>query len=350
MSAADLVTTTPVGLACTDGGFHIDPWGAAPVAVVTHAHGDHLRPGSGRYLVAAPGAALARRRLPPGATLEAVPYGQPLRLGATTVSLHPSGHVLGAAQVRIAHDDGRTWVVTGDWKRERDPTCAPLEVVPCDVLVTEATFALPIHRWPEAEAVAEEVLAWWDACATRGRCAVLFCYALGKAQRLLALLASLTDRRVWLHGAMAGLVDDYRAAGSVLLPTALVRDAPRGTSFRGELVLAPPSAHRSPWLRRLGELETGLASGWMRIRGVRRRRAFDRGFVLSDHADWPALTWLPGACGARRLLATHGHADVLARWAREAGLEADVLATEFEGEGDVYTGALEPPDTPEAPA
>jgi putative mRNA 3-end processing factor len=337
----DLITASPTGLRCALGGFHVDPWGAVETAVVTHAHSDHLQAGSARYVCAAPSAPLLERRLPPGARIEAVPYGAPFTLGEVTVSFHPAGHVLGSAQVRLAARD-RVCVVTGDFKRAPDPTCAPFEVVPCDTLVTEATFALPIYRWRPPGEVARDVRAWWDACRARGRAAVLFCYALGKAQRLLAELAALTDRTVWLHGAIAPIVDIYRSAGVRMLPTALVSEAPKGSALAGELVLAPPSAHRSPWLRRMGEQETALASGWMRVRGIRRRRGFDRGFALSDHADWPALLATARETGARRVLVTHGFAEPLVRALRELGLDAEALATEFQGEGDLYPGFLEP--------
>lgn len=339
----DLLRPSPEGLACGAGGFHVDPWGPVETAVITHAHADHLRPGAGRYLCAAPSAPLLARRLPEGARIEPLPYGAKVTLGDVTVSLHPAGHVLGSAQVRLERG-GQVWVATGDFKRAPDPTCAPFEVVPCDVLVTEATFGLPIFRWRPAGEVAREVLAWVEACAARGRAAVLFCYALGKAQRLLAelALAGRGDRPVWLHGAIAPLVDAYREAGVGLPPCAVVTAAPAGARFAGELVLAPPSAHRSPWLRRLGEQETALASGWMRVRGIRRRRGVDRGFVLSDHADWPALLRTARETGARRVLVTHGHAEPLARALREAGLDAAALPTEFQGEADFHAGFLEP--------
>lgn len=337
----DLLASSSAGLFCAPGEFHVDPWAPAGTAVITHAHADHLRAGCERYVCATPSVPLLQRRLPPGTPIEGVAYGEPLQLGEATVSLHPAGHVLGSAQVRIAAR-GRVWVATGDYKRAPDPTCAPFEVIPCDVLVTEGTFALPIYRWRPAGEVVRDVLTWVERCAARGRAAVLFCYALGKAQRLLAELAALTDRTVWLHGAMAPLVSVYRDAGVRMVPTALVTEAPRGTRFAGELVLAPPSAHRSPWLRRLGELETALASGWMRVRGVRRRRGVDRGFVLSDHADWPALLRTVRETGARRVLVTHGHGEALSRHLREQGLEAEALSTEFQGEADVYAGFLEP--------
>ncbi|MCO5172074.1 MAG: ligase-associated DNA damage response exonuclease [Planctomycetes bacterium] len=344
MDDDDLLTPTPEGLACPAAGLHVDPWGPVDTAVITHAHADHLRPGAARYLCAAPSAPLLARRLPAGAAIEAVPYGARVPLGGVTLSLHPAGHVLGSAQVRLERG-GEVWVVTGDFKRAPDPTCAPFEVVPCDVLVTEATFGLPIYRWRPAAEVVGEVVAWVRGCGERGRAAVLLCYALGKAQRVLAELAALEawgERRVWLHGAIAPLVEAYRAAGVRLAPTAVVGDAPRGARFAGELVLAPPSAHRSPWLRRLGEQESALASGWMRLRRERRRRGVDRGFVLSDHADWPALLRTARETGARRVLVTHGHTDALVRALGEAGLDAAALPTEFQGEADFHAGFLEP--------
>jgi len=333
-STTDLVVTTPTGLHCAAGGFYIDPWEPADLALITHAHADHARPGSASYVCAEPGVPLLRRRLGESASIRGVAYGEPLTLGEARVSLHPAGHVLGSAQIRI-EVRGQVWVVSGDYKRAPDPTCAPFEVVACDVLVTEATFGLPIYRWAEPSSVAAEILAWWDACRERGRAAVLFCYALGKAQRILAELASLTDRRVLTHGAIEPLLEIYRAAGVRLLPTEPVAETKRGRSFAGELILAPPSAGGSPWMRRFRERETAFASGWMRVRGTRRRKGYDRGFVLSDHADWPALLRTVEETGARRVLATHGHAHELARYLRERGLAAEALATTFEGEADV---------------
>jgi hypothetical protein len=169
------------------------------------------------------------------------------------------------------------------------PTCAPFEVVPCDVFITEATFGLPIYRWPDTGEVARDIVAWRDECAARGETAILYCYALGKAQRLLAELAAHTDRPAFLHGAIETGTAIYREAGIPMLETRRIADEPRGSDFAGELVLAPPSAAGSPWIRRFRHAQQGFASGWMRIRGNRRRRNYDRGFVVSDHADWPAL-------------------------------------------------------------
>ncbi len=329
----DLLTSSAAGLQCQAGGFHVDPWGEVPLAVVTHAHADHLRPGSAAYICAEPSVPFVRKRLGEEATVRGVPYGEKLRLGQVTVSLHPAGHVLGSAQVRIEAGDA-VWVVSGDYKRATDPTCAPFEVVPCDVFVTEATFGLPIYRWQEPGRLAADILEWWDAGRAAGRACVLFCYAMGKAQRILAELARLTDREVRVHGSVEALTELYRARGAPMLPTRRVAEEKRA-AFEGALVLAPPSASGSVWMRRFGDAETAFASGWMRVRGTRRRKGHDRGFALSDHADWPALLRTVEETGARRILVTHGYAEELARYLRERGADATVLSTPFEGEADI---------------
>ncbi len=327
-----LVTVTPQGLFCEPGGFYIDPWHPVERALLTHAHGDHARSGSQRYLAASPGRGLLRKRL--GVEVDTLEYGERLTVGDTTVSFHSAGHVLGSAQIRIEHR-GEVWVVSGDYKRTPDPSCEPFEVVRCHTFITEATFGLPIYRWDDPRRVAEDVLRWWDGNREAGRASVLFCYALGKAQRLLAELARLTDRTVYLHGAVAPLVACYREAGVHMLPTQLVSDVEKGKSFAGALVLAPPSAGGSTWMRRFGEHEQGFASGWMRVRGNRRRRGFDRGFVLSDHADWPELLRTVKETQAERVLVTHGFQDPLARYLREhQGVDAAPLSTPFEGEAE----------------
>jgi putative mRNA 3-end processing factor len=274
---------------------------------------------------------LLARRFGESVTIETLPYGRPLRLGDTTISFHPAGHVLGSAQIRI-EGPGAVWVVSGDYKRVPDPTCTPFEPVQCDVFVTESTFALPIYRWDPASDVVADLHAWWMANGERGLTSIVFCYTIGKAQRLLAELAALTDRPVLVHGMLLPAIEVYRAAGVRMLPVQPLVERPRGTSLAGELVLAPPSARGTPWMRRLGDLSDALASGLMRVRGVRRQRAYDRGFVLSDHADWPGILATVAATGAGRVLATHGHADVLARYLREQGLDAGVLRTAWEGE------------------
>lgn len=316
-----LLDPRPEGLYCPAGGFYIDPAEPVAQAVVTHAHGDHARQGNARYHVARAGLGLMRERLGEPALIEAYDYGEPFTLGEVQVSLHPSGHMLGAAQVRMEHA-GRVVVVSGDYKREADPTCTPFEPVRCDTFVTESTFALPVYRWPPMAQVIEELLAWWDDCARRKVAAVLFCYALGKAQRLLAELAPRVDRVVYLHGALLRLTQLYRDAGVALPPTQPLEEDARGAALAGELILAPPSAAGSLWMRRFPNASTAFASGWMRIRGNRRRRGYERGFVVSDHADWDGLLRSVRDSGARRIYVTHGDGDALVRHLREQGLDA----------------------------
>jgi putative mRNA 3-end processing factor len=319
------------GLFCEAGGFYIDPWKPVERAVISHGHGDHARWGSGAYLGAAASVPILRRRLGEAAVIEGVPFGETVRIGEAAVSFHPAGHILGSAQVRV-EKDGEVWVFSGDYKRAADPTCEPFEPVACHTFITEATFALPIYRWDPSAAVAREVWEWWEANREAGRASVLFCYALGKAQRILGELARITDRTVFVHGSVEPLNEAYRSAGVEMLPTRPVAETTRGQSFAGELILAPPSAGGSTWMRRFGPTSTAFASGWMRVRGTRRRRGFDRGFVISDHADWPDLLSTIADTGAERVLTTHGYAGSLARYLNELGIAAGTLATPFEGE------------------
>lgn len=324
---APLLRPAHGGLYCEAGDFYIDPkWPAVETALITHGHSDHARSGHGRYYCARPGLELVRRRVKARKddepAIEGVAFGEPLRLGPVTVSFHPAGHLLGSAQIRVELD-GEVWVVTGDYKRDDDPTCRPFEPVPCDVLITEATFGLPIYRWqPTAEVVAE-IYAWWQENAAADLTSVLFCYSLGKAQRVLAELLHHTDEEVLVHGAMVEFNDLYEEAGVPLVPTRYVTDMGRKADFTGRLVLAPPSAFGTSWMRRFKPYRTGFASGWMRIRGNRRRRGFDAGFALSDHIDWHDLLRTIDDTGPRRVLATHGDTAALIRYLREErGLDA----------------------------
>jgi len=328
-----IIELTDRGLYCAAGDFYIDPWRPVTRAVITHAHADHARPGNECYFAAQPGIDILRHRL--GADIQCQPlaYGENLDLGGARVSLHPAGHILGSAQARV-EVNGEVWVVTGDFKRDEDPTCAPFEVVHCDTLITEATFALPIYRWPELQQVAGEILRWWQGNAERGRASVLFCYALGKAQRVLAALGKLTDQRVLLHGAAVPLTELYRQAGIDMVATEPALEVDGSDKYAGELVIAPPGANGTAWMKRFGDCSTGFCSGWMLLRGNRRRRGYDRGFVLSDHADWPALLATIQDSGASRVLATHGRSDILVRYLREQGVDAAELRTEFGDEGE----------------
>jgi putative mRNA 3-end processing factor len=337
-----VIVETSAGLFCEAGGFYIDPWVPVERAVITHAHSDHARPGSAAYLCAADGAAVLRRRLP-DARIETVAYGERRRIGDVDVSLHPAGHILGSAQIRLERD-GEVWVVSGDYKRAADPTCAAFEPIPCRTFITEATFALPIYTWDPAGAVVDDILGWWRANREAQRPSVLFCYVLGKAQRILAEIAPHADGPIHLHGAMTAMTDAYREAGVTMAPAARITDDMRGKALARSLVLAPLSARGTPWMKRLPNASVAFASGLMRVRGVRRQRAFDRGFALSDHADWRALLATIDETQASRVLVTHGWSDALARFLNETrGHETGTLRTAYEGEAGELT---EPQDAP----
>ena len=333
-----MIRSTASGLYCEAGDFHIDPWQPVERAIITHAHSDHASPGSKSYLCAAPGETVLRRRLPE-AHVETLPYGQPIAIGETRVSFHPAGHILGSAQIRV-EQRGEVWVVSGDYKCQPDPTCAPFEPVRCDTFITEATFALPIYSWDQTATVVDDMLAWWRANREQDRASIVFCYVLGKAQRILAELRETGDAPIHLHGAMAAMTDAYREAGVAMAPTERISEGMRGKALARSLVLAPLSSRGTPWMRRLPGASVGFASGLMRVRGVRRQRAFDRGFVLSDHADWPALLATIEETGASRVLVTHGWSEALARYLTETrGLETGIIRTQYEGERGELTDA-----------
>ena len=336
-----MIISTAAGLFCEAGSFHIDPWAPVERAVVTHAHSDHASPGSSNYLCAAPGDRVLRRRLP-DARVEILPYGERVTIGDARVSFHPAGHILGSAQIRVEHR-GEIWVVSGDYKRQADPTCAAFEPVPCHTFITEATFALPIYTWDPTGAVVKDILSWWRANRGDDRPSVLFCYVLGKAQRVLAEIGDRADGPIHLHGAMAAMTEAYRDAGIAMPPAERITEGMRGKTLARSLVLAPLSARGTPWMKRLPRASVAFASGLMRVRGVRRQRAFDRGFALSDHADWGALLSTIAETGASRVLVTHGWSESLARFlAEERGLETGTIRTAFEGETGELTEPAEP--------
>jgi putative mRNA 3-end processing factor len=327
-----LLERTDRGLYCPVGGFYVDPWQPVEHAIITHAHSDHARWGSRRYLTAGPGREVLRRRVGEEAEIETLEYGETLDRHGVKVSLHPAGHILGSAQVRIEHR-GQVAVVSGDYKTSGDRTCAPFEPIRCHLFVSECTFGLPIYRWRPEEEVFAEINAWWRGNQEEKRTSVIFAYALGKAQRVLSGLDP-SIGPILVHGAVWGMLPAYRNAGVELPPVIYATDDARKAARGTGIVIAPPSANGTAWLRKFGSYSTGFASGWMQIRGARRRRAVDRGFTLSDHADFAGLCSAIDATGAETVWATHGFTSVLVRWLNEQGRNAVAVSTRFEGEGD----------------
>lgn len=324
VNVQDLLVVRENGLYCPAGDFYIDPHRPVERALITHGHSDHARAGSRLYIAETSGLSILRHRLGEEACLQGAAYGEELSLGETRVSFHPAGHVLGSAQIRIEHE-GHVTVVSGDYKTAFDPTCVPLEVVPCDTFITESTFGLPIYRFPETEKVACEIMRWWESCRNGGKIATLFAYSLGKAQRILKTLSMLGEfpAPIYAHQAVEAINEVYRQAGVALPQTRLLTAEHKAQTLRqeGAIIIAPPGLVESSFGRRF-EGESAFLSGWMQVRGIRRRRALDKGFVVSDHADFQGLIKTIESTGARRVLVTHGSAQPLVRYLQEKGLSA----------------------------
>jgi putative mRNA 3-end processing factor len=328
---AKLLRSTSSGLYCEAGDFYIDPWKPVDKAIITHAHSDHARWGSKHYLASESSIHVLRERLGSDAHIQTVKFGERFDQNGVTVSLHPAGHLLGSSQIRLEYK-GEVWVMTGDYKIEPDVTCEPFELVKCNTFITESTFGLPIYHWkPQAEIFAD-IHEWRLENIERGRTSVIFAYPLGKSQRLLAGVDPDLGPIV-THGSINRMTNAYRRSG-VAMPETKHRDDVDLKTEKGILVIAPPSTQGTVWLRKFGPVSTAFASGWMQMRGTRRRRAIDRGFALSDHADWPSLLSTIEATGADHVYVTHGYTTILAKYLNEKGKKADTIATHFEYEED----------------
>ncbi len=326
-----VLTFTERGIFCPAGGFHIDPWRPVDRALLTHGHADHARPGSGHYLATAQAAPVIRHRLGDIA-LDTIRFGETRDIGDARVSFHPAGHIPGSAQIRV-EVAGEVWVVAGDYKVVADGLSEPFEPVTCHSFITESTFGLPVFKWAEQSDVARDMNAWWAGNAANGLTTILGAYSLGKAQRLMSLLDTRTGP-ILTHGAVEATNALLRAQGYAIPASRQITPDTRIRDHPGAIVLAPPSALGTPWARKLGPASTGFASGWMRLRGVRRRRAADRGFVISDHADWNGLLSAISDTGAENIYVTHGYTEIFARALNEMGWNARIIPTEFGGDED----------------
>ena len=325
LMATPLIQETSSGLYCEVGDFYIDPMRRVSKAVVTHAHADHARPGSGKYLAAKEGRRVLRHRLGPSAEIEALPYGEQKLINGVTLSFHPAGHILGSAQVRIEYQ-GEIWVVSGDYKTEPDATCSAFEHVRCHTFITESTFGLPIYQWAAQQETFADINRWWKQCRDEGKPAVLLAYALGKAQRLIAGVDPAIGP-IYCHPSIQQLNDEYRASGVDLPKTWLPCQAPARRDWGGVLVVTPPSTANSTWLRNFGDASIALVSGWMLTRQTRKSQSVEIGFPLSDHADWPGLLQAIDESRAEQILVTHGQTDAMVRWLNENGRNARAVVS-----------------------
>jgi putative mRNA 3-end processing factor len=322
----------PAGLYCVPGDFHIDPLHPVPRAIITHGHGDHARPGNERVLATAGTIAIMQERFgeAAGGSLQPLAYGETVAAGDATVRLVPAGHVLGSAQIVLEYRGSRV-VVSGDYKRRPDPTCEPFEPCNCDVLITEATFGLPVFRHPPDSQEIDKLLH--SLALFPERCHIVGVYALGKCQRVLALLRRAGyEEPVYLHGALIGLTELYESLGVPLGPVLPFAGVTRDV-LKGRIVLAPPGATADRWSRRLPDPLVAMASGWMRVRQRAKARGVELPLVISDHADWDELTATIEDVGAPEIWVTHGREEALVHYAAKKGYRARALAlTGFEEE------------------
>lgn len=323
-----LLEFTEKGIYCARADVYLDPWKPVSKALISHGHSDHSRAGNGSYITHFKNLPIIRHRLGP-IQARGVSWNEALTVNGVRFSFHPAGHIPGSSQIRVEYK-GEIWVFSGDYKTEDDGLSTPFDPIRCHTFITECTFGLPAFSWRPQSEVMQQINAWWASLRAEGRTAVLFAYSLGKAQRLLRHLDTGIGT-IFTHGAIENMNEIIRG----IAPLPGTRRITRETSkkeLQGNLVLAPPSAHGSTWMRKMVPYETASASGWMAFRGARRRRAMDRGFVLSDHCDWAGLLESIEATGAERIICTHGYSDIFARFLREQGYDARTEATQYEGE------------------
>ncbi len=321
---SSLLTYTPAGLYCAQGDFYIDPQRAVKRALITHGHSDHARRGTRQYLACAQSEHILRERLGQHISLETLPYNAPTFINGIQISFHPAGHILGSAQIRLEYQ-GEVTVVSGDYALNSDPTCAPFESVPCHTFITEVTFGLPVYKWPPAQEVFAGINRWWSQNAQDGIISLMFAYSLGKAQRVLAGVDSSIGPIV-VHEAVDRLNTCYRNSGVSLPETRVISAVKDLGQFDRALIVAPSAANITEWISPDAEVSTAFASGWMQLRKQRKNSAIDRGFVLSDHADWEGILTAIQTSRAETIWMTHGDASLLVRYLQEQGRDARIMA------------------------
>jgi putative mRNA 3-end processing factor len=326
----NLLEFTGNGIYCPAAEVYLDPWKPVQKAMITHGHSDHASWGHGSYLCTTSAAGVIKHRLNLVGNIQTVDFNKSIFINGVEFSFHPAGHIPGSAQIRVAHH-GEVWVFSGDYKLENDGISEPFESVKCHTFITESTFGLPVYKWKSQKEIFDDINQWWRKNQAAGKVSILAGYALGKSQRILKNVDP-SIGKILVHGAVDSLTQLLRAQLTELPPTTYVTSEMKKKDFEGALVVCPPSAIGSLWLRKFDPYSLAIASGWMGLRGARRRRGADRGFVLSDHADWTALNRAVEATGAERVFVTHGYSEVFAHWLSEKGLEAKFVKTQYEGE------------------
>ena len=327
-----LLKFTGKSIYCPSSDIHIDPWQPVDRAIITHAHSDHARWGCKHYLAHKDSEPILRMRLGEDISLQTVEYGEVFSINGVNFSLHPAGHIIGSAQVRVERKD-EVWVASGDYKLQDDLFCPPFEAVKCNTFITESTFGLPIYKWLPQHDCIKEIKEWALQNKLQGKNSVLMGYALGKMQRLIKNLQPF-DQPVFAHGAIYNVNEKLRQAGFDLPYIPPVSETDK-KEFKSALIFATGSVLNTSWLKRFEPYSTGYCSGWMAIRGAKNRKAIDRGFVLSDHADWDELNTAVRATEAEKVYVTHGYTDTFSRWLNEQGIESAEVKTMYgEEEGE----------------
>ncbi|WP_372919599.1 ligase-associated DNA damage response exonuclease [Salegentibacter sp.] len=316
------------GIYCAIADVYLDPWKPVDKAIISHGHADHSRLGHKKYITHHSNIPIIKHRLG-DIEVSGKEWNETFTINGVKFSLHPAGHIIGSSQIRVEHK-GEIWVFSGDYKDENDGLAVPFEPVKCHTFITECTFGLPAFKWQPQNEVFDEINSWWQQNREDGRTSVLFGYSLGKAQRLLKHLDS-SIGKIYTHGAIENMTEVLRSQVDFPETTRITRDVKKD-EIKGNMVIAPPSAHGSPWIKKMTPYVTGSASGWMTFRGARRRRAIDRGFVLSDHCDWQGLLKSIKATEAEKIICTHGYTDIFSRFLCEQGYDARTVETQFEGE------------------
>jgi putative mRNA 3-end processing factor len=319
------------GIYCIPAGVYIDPWKPVDKAIITHAHSDHARWGMKSYLAHKHAVPVMKFRLGADINIEGLEYGTSISINGVKISLHPAGHIWGSAQVRLEYK-GEVWVVSGDYKLQDDGISQAFETVRCHSFISESTFGLPVYNFPPVETLQTDINEWWGQNKEEGKNSVIMAYALGKAQRVLQQLDP-SIGKIYTHGAVDNINRMYEEIFGSLNETQRITAETDRKEIKGAMIIAPPSAIGTPWLRKLNPHKLGMCSGWMQLRGARRRRGVDKGFVMSDHADWQQLNKAVKDTGAENVYVTHGYKSVFAKWLQDAyGLNATEVDTLYTGE------------------